>query len=94
VYAVSEKVFKEYLTRSVVKAVSYRIVVVIADFVARRGISIPRGRRKDISCAAFFFTGRADIALGFVVVSNIYTTGLYLFHERLWDRISRGRETV
>jgi Predicted membrane protein (DUF2061) len=87
----SAKVFKEYLSRSVVKAVSYRVIVVAADFVARRGISIPRGRRKGISCAVFFFTGRAEIGLGFVVVSNIYTTGLYLLHERFWDGVAWGR---
>jgi len=71
---VSGKVFKERLTRSVVKAVSYRVIVVIADFVA-----------------VFFFTGRAEIALGFVVVSNIYTTGLYFLHERFWDGVAWGR---
>ena len=70
----SGKVFKERLTRSVVKAVSYRVIVVVADFVA-----------------VFFFTARVDIALGFVVVSNIYTTGLYFLHERFWDRVAWGR---
>ena len=70
----SGKAFREYLTRSVAKAVSYRVIVVIADFVA-----------------VFFFTGRAEIALGFVVVSNIYTTGLYLLHERFWDGVAWGR---
>ena len=70
----SGKAFREYLTRSVAKAVSYRVIVVIADFVA-----------------VFFFTGRTDIALGFVVVSNIYTTGLYLLHERFWDGVAWGR---
>ena len=71
---VEQKGFREYLTRSVVKAVSYRVIVVVADFVA-----------------VFFFTGRTDIALGFVVVSNIYTTGLYFLHERFWDRVAWGR---
>ena len=74
VCAVNGKAFKERLTRSVVKAVSYRVIVVVADFVA-----------------VFFFTGRTDIALGFVVVSNIYTTGLYFLHERFWDRVAWGR---
>jgi adenylylsulfate kinase len=71
---VSGKVFKEYLTRSVAKAVSYRVIVVVADFVA-----------------VFFFTARVDIALGFVVVSNIYTTVLYFLHERFWDGVAWGR---
>jgi hypothetical protein len=86
-----EGVFREYLGRSVLKAVSYRVSVVITDFVARRGISISRGRRRDISCAVYLFTGRAGIALGFVVVSTIYTTVLYFLHERSWDRIAWER---
>ncbi|MGA2934726.1 MAG: DUF2061 domain-containing protein [Methanomicrobiales archaeon] len=67
-------IFKEYLGRSVVKAVSYRIIVVAADFAA-----------------VYLFTSRVDIALGFVVVSNIYTSVLYLLHERFWDRVAWGR---
>ena len=67
-------VFREYLGRSVVKAISYRVIVVVADFVA-----------------VYFFTGRIEIALGFVVVSNIYTTGLYFLHERFWDRVAWGK---
>jgi uncharacterized membrane protein len=66
--------FREYLSRSVVKAISYRIIVVIADFIA-----------------VYFFTGRLEIALGFVVVSNIYTSALYFLHERFWDRVAWGR---
>lgn len=57
-----------------VKAVSYRVIVVVADFAA-----------------VYLFTGRVEIALGFVVVSNIYTTGLYFLHERFWDRVTWGR---
>ena len=66
--------FREYLKRSVVKAVSYRIVVVIADFIA-----------------VYFFTGKIEIAIGFVVVSNVYTSVLYFLHERFWDRVAWGR---
>jgi uncharacterized membrane protein len=66
--------FREYLGRSVAKAISYRVIVVIADFAA-----------------VYLFTGRVEIALGFVVVSNIYTTGLYFLHERFWDRVAWGR---
>jgi len=69
-----QKPFREYLGRSVVKAVSYRVIVVIADFIA-----------------VYYFTGRLEIALGFVVVSNLYTTVLYFLHERAWDRITWGR---
>jgi adenylylsulfate kinase len=72
-----EGAFREYLSRSVVKAISYRIIVVIADFAA-----------------VFLFTGRAEIALGFVIVSNIYTSVLYFIHERFWDRVAWGRGVV
>jgi uncharacterized membrane protein len=71
---VNAGVFREYLGRSVVKAISYRVIVVVADFVA-----------------VYFFTGRIEIALGFVIVSNIYTTGLYFLHERFWDRVAWGK---
>lgn len=73
---VSAGVFREYLGRSVVKAVSYRIIVVVADFTA-----------------VYLFTRQVDIALGFVVVSNIYTSVLYFLHERFWDRVAWGRGT-
>jgi adenylylsulfate kinase len=36
------------------------------------------------------FTGRSDIAVGFVLVSNVYTTVAYYLHERLWNRIKWG----
>jgi adenylylsulfate kinase len=71
---VREDVFREYLTRSAAKAVSYRIIVVITDFAA-----------------VYLFTSRLEIALGFVLVSNIYTSVLYLIHERFWDRVAWGR---
>jgi len=71
---VREGVFREYLGRSVVKAVSYRVIIVIADFTA-----------------VYLFTRELDIALGFVVISNVYTSVLYFLHERFWDRIAWGR---
>jgi uncharacterized membrane protein len=70
----SAGVFREYLGRSVVKAISYRIIVVVADFAA-----------------VYLFTSRVEIALAFVVVSNIYTSVLYFLHERFWDRVAWGR---
>lgn len=39
-----------------------------------------------------FFTGSVKTALGFIVVSNIYTTVAYYFHERIWNRIQWGTE--
>ena len=41
--------------------------------------------------AIYLFTGKIKIALGFMIVSNIYTTAGYFFHERVWDRISWGK---
>ena len=38
----------------------------------------------------FLFTRRMDVALGFVVLSNIYTTIAYFVHERIWSRINWG----
>ncbi len=38
----------------------------------------------------YLFTGQTKIAFGFMIVSNIYTTIAYFFHERIWDRIKWG----
>ena len=67
---------KESLKRSVIKTVSYRLLILIMDFVA-----------------IYLFTGEVKIAFGFMVVSNIYTTVGYFFHERIWDRIRWGKSS-
>jgi adenylylsulfate kinase len=36
------------------------------------------------------FTGSTNVAGGFVIVSNIYTTVAYFIHERIWLRIKWG----
>ena len=41
--------------------------------------------------AIYLFTGKIKIALGFMIVSNIYTTLGYFLHERIWDRIKWGK---
>jgi adenylylsulfate kinase len=61
--------------RSIVKALTYRIVIVCLDFLA-----------------IYLFTGKVEVALGFMVVSNIYTTVGYFLHERFWARIRWGTE--
>ena len=38
------------------------------------------------------FTGKLKIALGFTIVSNLYTTIAYFFHERIWDKIKWGKK--
>jgi adenylylsulfate kinase len=63
------------LKRSVVKAFTYRIVIVCLDFLA-----------------IYIFTHKVEVALGFMIVSNIYTTIGYFLHERLWARIRWGTE--
>lgn len=39
----------------------------------------------------YFFTHQIKVAVGFMVVSNIYTTLAYFFHERIWDKIKWGK---
>jgi uncharacterized membrane protein len=38
----------------------------------------------------YLFTGALRMAVGFMIVSNIYTTAGYFLHERLWARIRWG----
>jgi uncharacterized membrane protein len=38
----------------------------------------------------YLFTGTVRVAIGFMIVSNIYTTGAYFIHERIWARIRWG----
>jgi len=64
----------EMLKRSVVKTISYRVVILILDFTS-----------------IYLFTGQLKIAVGFMLVSNIYTTLAYFFHERIWNRIKWGK---
>ena len=42
----------------------------------------------------YLLTGRMDIALGFTVISNVYTTVAYFLHERLWNKIGWGTVRV
>jgi uncharacterized membrane protein len=39
----------------------------------------------------YYITGRVRIALGFVVISSIYTMLSYFFHDRIWDKIKWGK---
>lgn len=60
--------------RSVVKAVTYGLVLGCLDFVV-----------------LYLFTRKTVVALGFIVVSNIYTTICYFIYERIWVRITWGK---
>jgi len=42
--------------------------------------------------AIYLFTHKVEVALGFMLVSNLYTTVGYFLHERLWARIRWGTE--
>jgi adenylylsulfate kinase len=65
---------EETMSRSVVKTISYRVVILILDFVS-----------------IYLFTGQIKVALGFMIVSNVYTTLAYFFHERIWGNIAWGK---
>jgi uncharacterized membrane protein len=39
----------------------------------------------------YLLTGKAKIAVGFMVASNVYTTIAYFVHERIWDRVKWGK---
>lgn len=64
----------ETVKRTILKTVSYRIVILTMDFAA-----------------IYIFTGQTKIAVGFMIVSNIYTTLGYFIHERVWDKIKWGK---
>lgn len=59
--------------RSLVKALTYRLIIICLDFVT-----------------VYLFTGAVRVALGFMVVSNLYTTFMYVLHERVWAHIQWG----
>ena len=40
----------------------------------------------------YLLTKRYDIALGFMIVSNIYTILAYYGHERIWNAIKWGKK--
>ncbi len=72
---IQKHILKDTFKRSIVKSISYRIVIIILDFTT-----------------VYLFTGQAKIALGFMLISNVYTTVAYFFHERIWDGIKWGKE--
>ena len=62
--------------RSIVKAITYRGVIVCLDFLV-----------------IYLLTGKVRTAVGFMIISNIYTTVGYFLHERAWAGISWGLGT-
>ena len=59
--------------RSLVKAITYRVVIMTLDFVT-----------------IYLFTGQTHVAVGFMIVSNLYTSVAFFLHERLWAKIQWG----
>lgn len=39
----------------------------------------------------YFITHRADVTIGLTIMTNLFSTLLYFLHERVWSRISWGR---
>ena len=39
----------------------------------------------------YILTHGVEIALGFMIISNIYTSVGYFIHERVWDKIKWGK---
>jgi len=39
----------------------------------------------------YLFTGQVKVAVGFMLVSNVYTTVAYFIHERVWGKIKWGK---
>jgi adenylylsulfate kinase len=68
----------------------------MSDRIATRKRSIVKALtyRVFIICldftAVYLLTGQTKAALGFMIISNIYTTVGYVAHERVWERIKWG----
>jgi uncharacterized membrane protein len=68
----------------------------MADRIATRKRSVVKALtyRVFIICldftAVYLLTGETKAALGFMIISNIYTTIGYFVHERVWERIKWG----
>lgn len=69
------KSFTEHMQRSLVKAITFRTIILLSD-----GILI------------FAITHRYDVTLSVMFFSNFASTVLYVIHERLWNKISWGKE--
>lgn len=40
----------------------------------------------------YLITGKIEMALSFMIISNIYTTFAYYIHERLWTLTNWGKK--
>ena len=60
--------------RSVLKSLTFRVIVVIADLIV-----------------IYLITHRIDTTVSVTIFTNLASTTLYFFHERVWNRIQWGR---
>ncbi len=67
--------FHESRYRSVVKALTFRVLVVFGDIIIVYGI-----------------TRNYEVAFGVIVFSNLSATGIYIVHERSWNRVHWGKK--
>ena len=67
---------KESHSRSIVKAISYRILG-----SASTGLIV------------YVLTGKGSLGLASSLLDVVLKIGVYFVHERIWDRISYGRES-
>ncbi len=68
--------FNEKVKRSVIKSITFRILVVMAD-----GLII------------YLITKSFVATVGVIIFSNISSTLIYYFHERVWNKIKWGKKT-
>ena len=47
----------------------------------------------DFFCV-YIFTGKVEVAIGFMIVSNLYTSAAYFLNERVWDNIKWGKKVA
>jgi uncharacterized membrane protein len=67
-------VLVEHWRRSLVKAITYRLLIIALDITF-----------------IYLLTRNLDIALGFMIISNVYTSIAYYLHERIWNKIGWGK---
>jgi uncharacterized membrane protein len=67
-------VLVEHWRRSLVKAITYRLLIIALDITF-----------------IYLLTRSLDIALGFMIISNVYTSIAYYLHERIWNKVGWGK---
>lgn len=67
--------FHENIYRSITKAFTFRVLVMLAD-----------------SVIIYALTHRYDLTLGVIILSNLSSTLIYFFHERVWNHVYWGKE--